>query len=176
MSKKNIFLFLTNCFVIIAVLLIIWLCIKPKTGYVEVTKLYSEFELKKELETKLLKVTNSRKSILDSLELQLQLLSKQVQSQNGKDKETLDKFQLNKGYYLKKKQEFEEDNQALIKQYDQQIFKQLNQYVQDYGKKNDYKYIYGTDGNGNIMYADDTENITSPVSVFINKRYKGIVE
>ena len=149
-------------------------CRNEKTAYVNITKLYAEFTLKKELENKLTKVKNTRQAVLDSLELKLKILTKEINMEKGTDKAKIAVFQAQREAYISKKQQFDEDNQALVKEYDAQIYKQMTQYVSDYGKKKGYKYIYGADGSGNLMYADESDDITFQVTTFINNRYKGI--
>src|ERR1035437_6758618 len=129
-----------------------------KTAFVKNTDLYNEFSLKKELEAKLLTVKNQRKTILDSLLLQLKLSSTELE--NSKDEKEIRKFQLKKQAYLTKQKEFDEDSQRLAEQYSQQIWKQLNQFVNDYGKEYGYSFIHGATGDGALMYAQDKYDIT----------------
>jgi outer membrane protein len=174
MVKKNVLL--VGCCIVIAGLLVFAFikCKNEKTAYVNISKVYQEFELKKELEAKMLKVKNVRTAQIDSLELNLKVLSRQINAEKGKDKTRIALFNVQREAYQAKKQQFEEDNQAMIKEYDQQIYKQMTQYVLDFGKDRGYKYIFGADGSGNLMYADESNDITIEVSAFINKRYKGI--
>jgi outer membrane protein len=143
-----------------------------KTAYIEVAAVYDSFKMKKELEGNFSKVEVFRKSILDSLELNLQLLSSEYQSSKSESlKSTLIQ---KKQEYLNTKQKFEQDNAAVSQQYTDQIFKQLNQYITEYGKEHGYKYIFGAEGSGSLMYANDSENITDEITVYINDKYKGV--
>jgi outer membrane protein len=144
---------------------------KMKTAFVKNADLYAEFTLKKELETKLATVKNQRKTILDSLVLQLKLTATTLQ--NSKDENEIKKFQINKQAYLMKEKEFNEDSDRLAEQYSDQIWKQINQYVSDFGKENGYSYIYGATGDGALMYAEDKSDITAELKTYINNRYKG---
>jgi outer membrane protein len=72
-----------------------------------------------------------------------------------------------------KKQQFDDDNQDMSKQYTEEIMKQLNEYVRDYGKANGYTYILGAQGSGSIMSADDKNDITTTVLEYVNEKYKG---
>ena len=148
----------------------------PKLAYVDNTRLFSEFTLKKELEMKLKKTKDARQAIVDSLEFGLKFLSKQIQSEKEKDKDKITLFQVKREDYIQKKKQFEEDNEALAKQYDSQIISQMNQYVKDFGNKNGYAYIFGADGSGFLMFSAEQNNITNEVEVYINGRYKGNAE
>ena len=146
---------------------------RHKTGYIVISEVYNGFELKKEMEKKFMVTKNARKKILDSLVFEIKLIEKKNQ---GKPKlissDTMvyhDKVE----EYLLKKQSFDEDNNALSQKYDEQIITQLNQYVKDYGIAKNYTYIFGTGGNGTLMYADEGENISKEVIDYINKKYNG---
>ena len=147
---------------------------KPsKVAYIKNVEVYNEFGLKKELEAKITTVKNKRKSILDSLMLQLKMYSAQIENNNGRAKNELRLFQIQKQDYLQKEKEFDEDNQRLAGQYSQQIWKQINQYVADFGKENNYSFIYGASGDGTIMFAQDKYDLTKELTVYINNKYSG---
>lgn len=175
--KKNIII----CLITILLCSIIFFLInksshKDKIGWVNITKVYSDFVFKKELETKITKTQQARKAITDSLEFELKMLSREIKSENGKDQSKVSRFELKRENYIEKKKEFEEDNEMLQKQYNDQILTQINQYLKDYGKQKDYQYILGADGGGMLMYAIETSDITDEVIQYINERYKGKTE
>jgi outer membrane protein len=147
---------------------------QPKTAYVDLTKLYDGFEYKKELEKQLTKVQEARQNILDSLELKLKVMSKQLTAATTKDAAKLKEFTELKEEYLTKKDQYDTDNEETTTTYTSQIWKQLSQYVQDYGKANKYTYIFGAAGSGSLMYANSSEDITDVVLVYVNEQYKGM--
>lgn len=142
----------------------------PKVVYVELTQVYTDFELKKELEGKLDGIKLKRKQILDSLELDLTALSKRAETN---DKKAIALFEEKRIEYLQNEQNFSQDNEVMTQEYSGRIWKQLNQYIQDFGKENDYEYILGADGSGAVMYANGQNNITNEVKKYVNQRYKG---
>lgn len=144
---------------------------KEKTAYVDIKKMYEEFEMKKELAIKLTRVQSERSKILDSLEMELKILSQKINLK--KTDQDVAVFTVKREDFFKKKQMFEEDNQATIQDYDAKILKQLNQYIEDYGKQNKFIYILGYSGNGELLYADKQKNITDELIVFVNQKYKG---
>jgi outer membrane protein len=172
--KNNLkYLITILIFLVIIALNFIYIQIKlPKTGYVELKQLYDKFQLKKELETKLISIQNSSKNFLDSLELNLLALSKQIEH-NKTDKLLNAQFQREKDYYLSKKQELLDERTRISTNYDEQIWNQINQYLLEYGENNHYDYIYGIHGNGSIMYSDKKFDLTDKVIAFINSRYQG---
>jgi len=147
--------------------------VKPKTGYVVLSEVYNGFELKKEMEKKYLVTKNAREKILDSLKLEIKLIqNKIVGAGKIKSADTVGYQDLVNDYLLKK-QTYDEDNTTLSQKYDEQIVTQLNQYVKDFGEVYRYSYIFGTGGNGTLMYAKESENITTDVIEYINKKYNG---
>jgi outer membrane protein len=148
--------------------------LQPKTGFVIITELYNGFEMKKEMEQKYLGVKNARDKILDSLTLELKLISQKIETEQEKNPNTIKEFTTKRTDYLQRKQAYQADNTALSQKYDQEILTQMNQYVKDYGVANGYTYVFGNDGNGSLMYAKDANNITKQVIAYINSKYKGI--
>jgi outer membrane protein len=174
MNKKIIIFFAVQAALIISLGTIVLLRSggDTRTAYIEVAKVYDAFKMKKELEGKFTTVELFRKSVLDSLELNLQLLS--VEFDKTKCEETKTTFLQKKQEYLGIKKQYEEDNAAASQQYTEQIFTQLNQYITEYGKEHGYKYIFGAEGSGSLMYANDSENITEEITTYVNDQYKGI--
>lgn len=145
-----------------------------KYAWININKVYGDFSLKKELENKLKFVGDERKKILDSLELNLKLMVKKLEKDPQRDESALTEFQLKKEKFFEVKQQFEDDNQQMQENYNKQVLTQINQYVKDYAEKNDWDMIFGADGTGTIMYAEENIEITSDVIVYINNKYKGV--
>jgi outer membrane protein len=146
---------------------------KPKTAYIIIQEAYGKFDLKKDLEKKFIATKNKRQKILDSLTFELKLLTKAMDEEKGANKDKENLHNRKQAEFYQRRQTFEQDNNQLSKQYDQEILSQLDQYVSDYGKENHYEYIFGNDGNGSLMHADDALNVTKQVVQYINDRYKG---
>lgn len=175
--KKNIAIVLTSVLLCGAIcFLILRNNGKDKLAWVNLTKVYNEFAYKKELENKLTKTQQARKTIIDSAEFELKVLSRQIKAEDGKDKSKIALFEVKRDNYLNKKKEFEDDNDVLQKQYNEQILTQINQYLKDFGKEGKYTYIYGADGSGGLMYASESSDITEEVIKYINEKYKGKTE
>lgn len=175
MKNKNIILIL--CSFLLGAVLVFSLSYllnkKDRIAYVNLSKLYNEFEMKKELESKLMNVQQARKTIIDSMGLSLDQLAMKVQTMKSDDPLRVD-FERRREELAYKQQDFEQDNQALTEQYTNQIWKQINQYVQEYAKTNNYDFILGGDGSGVLMYGNDSKNITDEVKNYINQQYKGV--
>lgn len=146
----------------------------PRTAYILIQEVYNGFDLKKETEKKFLHTKNARDKVLDSLALEVQLLGKKIEAEQEKNTETINQFNTKREEYYQRRKTYEEDNNALSKQYDQEILTQLNQYVKDFGNEHNYTYIFGNDGNGSLMYGKDAKNVTPEVIEYINDKYRGI--
>lgn len=144
-----------------------------KVAYVDLNEVYNDFQLKKELESKLKNTQNQRKTILDSIRIQLNLLKAKVTSAPKPDEDFIRQFEYKRQEYLLKEKQFSEENDNLSQQYTDQIMKQMNQYVEDYGKSKNYDWIQGAKGDGGLMYVNKKFNITKEVLEYINSRYKG---
>lgn len=151
--------------------LIVGSCSSDKTGYVSLGKVVSEFEYSQELQKDREKVINARNAILDSLQIELNVISESFK--NGIDTLKLKLFQFKREEYYQKENQFYEDNQALVSKHEEQVMSQLNQYINDFGKENNYKYIFGATGNGSLMFADETTDISEDVITYINQKYSG---
>jgi Skp family chaperone for outer membrane proteins len=114
---------------------------------------------------------NYRKSIADSMAWHLKSVSQEL-NQNATE-EQVREFQRERQALAEKKEFFEQDNQRALQETNVKIWKQINQYIKDYGEQNGYDYIYGADGTGTLMYADKKNDITTDVSLYVNKRYAG---
>jgi outer membrane protein len=143
-----------------------------KTGYILIQDVYNQFELKKDLQKKYENSHSSRKRILDSLGADIRMLGQKIDAEKGKDTSDLGVFRRKRIYYYNNKQRLDQDDSAQMKQYDDQILSQLNQYVKDYGNENHYQYIFGNTA-GSIMQADETLNLTAPITQYVNERYAG---
>lgn len=148
---------------------------KQKTGYVVIQEVFEKFELKKEMAKKYTAVRDARKKILDSLQIDLSVLSKRLSAQTTKPSEQdVDLFERKKMELNKYMQEFDQDNIQMTKEFDDKIISQLNQYVSDFGKANGYDMIFGNTANGSIMYGTEKNNLTVEVIEYINNKYKGL--
>lgn len=175
MISKNLKILFSLVIVVLAAA-VVYLLLKncsEKNAWVDVKKIYNDFSLKQELEKKYKQVETERKNILDSLELDLNIMARELNKIKLSDAQ-IKEFELQKERYLYKKQQFTQENEQTQQTYNEQILTQLNQYVKDYCKTKDYDFVFGADGNGSLMYSKETKEITAEVIVYINNKYKGL--
>ncbi|MDP2388373.1 MAG: OmpH family outer membrane protein [Bacteroidota bacterium] len=149
---------------------------QQKTGWISLPGVFNKFEYKAELEKKFKMSEEARKKIVDSLELNVKILYKTIQATNSPSAELNAKFELQRDAFLEKKEQLEAENLNMRNDFNNQILTQLNQYVKDYGKENNYKIILGAEGNGSLMYGNEADDLTEEILVYINEKYKGKVK
>jgi outer membrane protein len=149
---------------------------KQRLAYVRMEEVYNSFTMKQQLENKLKTTEKAREFIIDSLKLQLHQLTLTLQAQPKTDTNLVRLYNLKEAYLNDQANAFAEDNEALAKEYSDQIWGQINQYANDFGKTDGYDYILGASGDGTLMYADDSKDVTEELKVFINAKYQGQVK
>jgi outer membrane protein len=147
-------------------------CSQDKSAYIDVSTVFSEFNLSQKLEKEREIITKARQGILDSLQLQLNQFSKQFEFKV--DSNQVKYFNQKRQEYYYKEKQFDEDNQALLREHNEQSMKQLNEYIKEYGETNGYKFIFGATGNGSMMFAEEGANISIEVVSFANDKYNGV--
>ncbi|BDD12872.1 hypothetical protein FUAX_53040 (plasmid) [Fulvitalea axinellae] len=133
-----------------------------KEGIIRTAALFEGFSGKKDLEAKLEKIRTIRNGQLDSMKVAM-------------EKATLDGPDLKKARraYANSVASFEQEEQRLSQTYTDNIWKRLNGYVKEYGEEKGYRFIFGTQGSGNLMYARTEDDITDQVLEYANGKYEG---
>ena len=66
------------------------------------------------------------------------------------------------------KKQLQEEDQKVT----QTVINDINDYIKEYGEKNNHKIIFGASGGGNIMYADDVTDLTQEILKGLNEEFK----
>lgn len=140
---------------------------KAKVVYVDNIELFSGFHMKTELEKKYSEVESLRKAILDSIYTEIKIKAEL------KEASASESLAMLKKEFLMKKELFEKENAETMTNYNTQIWNQLNEYTKQYGKEHGYEFILGANGQGVLMYADDTKNVTKELIQFANAKFDG---
>lgn len=173
---KNLIIGLSFIISIVALAMCLYNSSVSKNAYIDTVKLYSEFQLTKELNENLETVMKTRKKMLDSLYTLLTVQTESIRSSSAKDEIKINEIRhLEENLYLKQ-QQFEKENNQLSADYSAKIWGQLNQYVQDYGKNNGYRLLFGANGQGNIMYGNKDIDVTEELISYSNNRFNDKVK
>lgn len=141
---------------------------REKTAYFDYNTAYNECDLKKSLETDLEKLVSSRKSELDSLQMELSFLSNKIQTGETNDAE-LTTFEDLKNRYLTMQNRYEEENIRLKETYFAQIRTDINEKAKSFAAANGYDYLFAAVGDGSLMYANESDDVTSQFLDYLNK-------
>jgi Skp family chaperone for outer membrane proteins len=130
---------------------------KPRQAYVLNQEVFNQYLGKKDLEKRLTDLKTNQQSVLDSI-ASLLGATKDPTALRGKYTEMVEKFQI--------------QQQDLSQRYTADIWKNINSGVAEYAAKENYDFVFGASGNGNLMYAKEGNNITSQVVAYLNSKYK----
>ncbi|WP_430614685.1 OmpH family outer membrane protein [Flavobacterium sp. JP2137] len=151
---------------------------EQKTAYIDTQKLMKEYEETKDIEAKY-----KIKSDEMGKELEGDISRFQADAQNFQ-REAQAKgmaWAQQKGAELQRReQDLSAKQQGMLqalqlesgKEMDS-LVKKIKTYVKDYGKKNGYAYIYGTEDASTILYAKEEFDLTDKVIKDLNSKYKG---
>ena len=130
-----------------------------RTVVIDSFKVFEGFQLKKDYDAKIEKEFAAEKAQLDSMGYRFNTL-----------KNPLEIDALKKQFVLKK-QQFDEKFQAVSQKYTNEVYVRLNTYIKEFGKKNKLGIVIGSNGQGNVMYRDDSMDVTDQLIKFVNDKY-----
>ncbi|MCX6181893.1 MAG: OmpH family outer membrane protein [Bacteroidetes bacterium] len=157
-------------FILLAVVTSLYSCGgADKTAFIDVDKVFNEFELTKQKKAEYENTISKRKEITDKEKLRLQQVYKMLSETKAPDKKEVEKFQIDRQIFEQKLQEDEQQNKAMDDQYTSEIWKQLNQYIEDFRKEEGYTYLFI---KSNIV-ADEAKDVSKAATEFVNKKFKG---
>lgn len=133
----------------------------PQIVYLDNVAVFSGFNLAKDLNKLHQKELIHQKKKVDSLVGLLQADSKE------------EPMETQQRQFVFENNKLKEMGEYFQNEVSQQVWNRVNDYIQQYGKQNNYKIILGTQGNGNIMYGDKEVNITEAFIEYANKIYEG---
>ncbi|MDR6763827.1 outer membrane protein [Flavobacterium sp. 2755] len=136
---------------------------KSKIVYVNNVKVFEGFNMTKELKKVGEKEFNNRKLHLDSLYSKLQ--SPEISS--------LDKKNLMQ-IFIQEKEELNQFNDYFGAEQSAKIWTRIRSYSSEFSKENNYQIIIGSDDKGNVLFADESIDITNDLLTYINKKYEGL--
>ncbi|MEL7534224.1 MAG: OmpH family outer membrane protein [Bacteroidota bacterium] len=135
-----------------------------QVAHIQTARVFAEFQMTQELEGKLDNTRQARQTIIENLSFRMQAM----QSRRA----PLDSLETIRRELTIKKEQFGEDNAVQSDQYTEQIWTQLNQYLQEYCEAEGVTYLFGANGSGNLMGADEKHDLTEEVIAFVNQKYQ----
>ncbi|WP_369999148.1 OmpH family outer membrane protein [Winogradskyella sp.] len=149
---------------------------QQKIAFVDNTKVINDYQMKidieKKYEDKNTDFTQRRDSIGRIYQMEIQTIQMQLANMpQRKQEEESQKFQ-QKWQPLQQQMQYEQ--QMMEQSYNQEmdsVIVKVNDFVEDYGKKNGYTFIFGKNRAGSVMYGEDEKDITEAVVEAINADY-----
>ncbi|WP_308993693.1 OmpH family outer membrane protein [Mariniflexile litorale] len=136
---------------------------KQEIVYIDNIKLFNGFNMTKDIKSIEEAKINKQGKELDSLYAIFQ-------SVTNKEAVAFKNLQQQIAYKSKAIQELQDN---YTHQLSNTIWDRLNSYIKEYAQTKKFKIIVGTSGNGNVMYGDETTDITTQILKFSNIKYEG---
>lgn len=113
-------------------------------------------------------------TLMQEVQRSIQMHEKEMSGMTQKERELSEEL-------IKTKQKQLRDYQRAIQEKAQQedtqmttlVLEEVNTFLKEYGKKNNYRIIMAATEYGNLAYADEGLDITDDVLEELNKRYRG---
>ncbi|WP_281228723.1 OmpH family outer membrane protein [Flavobacterium aquiphilum] len=162
--------------VVLSVLAIYYAKSSSQLVYVDVNKLITGYEKTKVAKAEFDKKANLMRSNVDSLvanwQKELKNYEKERTTFSPKELKLKQELLTNKQQQINGYQEaIQKKIQEEDKRVTQTVINDINDYIKEYGKDHNYKIIFGASGGGNIMYADESTDLTEEVLKGLNAEY-----
>lgn len=165
LSKKWGFTIVGVLLLGIAIGLIPGMIQKDNFAHIDAEKVFNSFKLTQEYQSRMTNLNESRKSILQNLQLRIQDMESRKVSQ--------DSLQQIYAQYRQKTETFTQDEQTELQQYNEQVLTQLKQYMQDFCQEEGYTYLFGSGSMGQLLGAAPDQDVTEELIAFVNQKYLG---
>ena len=151
-------------------------CQKQKIGFVDNSVLINDYQERKDVETKLNTKIEAFKKRTDSLRSAFELEIKEAELKARKMSQSaiqsLSQELQQKEQMLSQRVQFEQQQIAQESQtLNDSIIKRVKEFVQTYGKSNNYNYILGSNEAGSVLYGEDASDLTQEILKALNESY-----
>ncbi|MFH2144263.1 MAG: OmpH family outer membrane protein [Bacteroidota bacterium] len=145
--------------------------------YIDTNVLLEEYygmaDAQAEYSTKASEMNAQVDTLMNMLENDIKAYEKERSGMSEKERELKEELLRNKQYQMMQYQEATKRKLADEEQVaTQTVLNEVNDYINEYGKKHGYRYILGANGSGNLVYAEEAYNITEQVLEGLNSEYK----
>lgn len=150
---------------------------QQKIGYVDNSKLVNDYQEKKDIEASLQAKIDLFQKRTDSLQkaFQLEVNDAEIRARrlSGKKLQALSKEIQDKSNALQQRVQFEQQQIAQESQAkNDSLVKKVKDFVKDYGKKNGYSFILGSNEAGSVMFGQESSDLTQTLLDALNAAYK----
>lgn len=143
----------------------------PRIAVIDNQRLFDGFDMKAEYEARLREIENRQREVLDSIELEVRKLrmspTGQVMQETALAEERLI------AEYRERSALFRENLGRATEQFDQNIWKQIEAIMKDFGKEYGYDYVLGKSTYDDIYAFPASADATEQAIEFLNQHYQG---
>lgn len=146
--------------------------------YVDVNKLLDGYKRTKivraEFEEKAKTLNANVDSLMGDWQKELKSYEKERSKMSKKELELKQQLLSNKQQQINNYQQaIQKQIQEEDKKSTQTVINDINDYIKEYGKRHNHKIIFGASGGGNIMYADESTDLTQEILEGLNAEFEG---
>lgn len=150
---------------------------QAKIGFVDNSKLINDYQKKKDLEAKFQIEIDAFGRRVDSIGQSFQARAAQLQEKDPQmaQKSTQDQYQALAQQYQNFQQQSQMEEQEIQKRGQTEIdtlIKTVKAFVKDYGEKNGYAFILGSNEAGSVMYGKESQDLTKQILEALNAEKK----
>ena len=161
---------------LVAFVILFTSCNQTKIAYINVEDLMKDYNATKELEEKLKSRQEEMTKALDSIGAPFQLkVQEYYQNANKmsaqKKAETEQALQQEQQILQARQQQAGQALQLENQTLSEALTKKVDSFVADYAKAKGIQLVFGTSGNGTVMYGDDKLDVTSDILDILNDNY-----
>jgi outer membrane protein len=151
---RVLYIVIAILFLAVAALTFLVLSPRSKSGYIYNSKVFEKFDGTVHLQAKLANQRKANKKVMDSLTTLIEKGRKDLENE-----------------YAVRANSLASSEAQLNEQYTADLWKFINEGVKEYGDQNNYDFIFGATGTGDLMYAREDLDLTEEVVKFLNDRY-----
>ncbi len=148
-----------------------------KTGFIDNSELIKEYQKRKDIEASFKKKIEAFDKKVDSIgqAFQIEAQAFQQKAASMAQKDAQQQYQVLGQKQQMLQQQFQMEEQQIQKESQTQIdtlIKEIRTFVKEYGKKNGYTYILGSNEAGSVLYGEESKDLTKTILEELNKSYK----
>lgn len=152
-------------------------CDQQKTAYVDNVRLLQDYQEMKDVEADFTERSTRLSRELDSIaqvfQSEVQAYQQESANMSAAEREAAEGQLMQRQQMLRQQQQVKsgalrEESDAAV----DTLVTKVKDYVKEYGKENNYTYIFGSNETANIMYAEEGLDITEEILEKINADYK----
>jgi len=145
---------------------------KIKQVYIINGELHKEFDYQKELNEEYLAYKKDKDLEVEKMVSTFKEKEDLLKRKENTDSEIND-YHISYDRIQNVQKHIDEELVNLNNKYNLKIWDKLNTYIKEFGRENNYSIIFGTSGNGNIMYAEEGIDVTKELIEYCNRKYNG---